>query len=274
MSYGDDYEDTHARRTPAQTRTRLPDQPEPSIRRTSSSPGRNTVTIVGVIVLLVAAIVFANQARDDNDGQSADNDQGSRSQPTSPTGELPVEGSTNGIPSGFPQTEQGAQSAAANYAVALGGTGMFNPTEREAIVGTISSAETVEQLLASYGADYSEALNTDIGLDSEGIAPEGSTFVNRTLPIGSSVETYSTTTAEVSVWCSGLFGVAGLDSLNPVRTSWFTMHFTLVWEGSDWKVVDTEQTEGPTPVNGDNRVSGAEEIAEAVEEYGGFTYAR
>ncbi|MDT0268073.1 hypothetical protein RM844_17465 [Streptomyces sp. DSM 44915] len=273
MSYSEEHDDTRARSVPAQTRTRLPDQPS-SPGRPPHSPGRSLAAIVGVVVLLVAAIIFANQARDDNDGATGEESPENQAQPTSPTGELPVDGSTNGIPSGFPQTEQGAQSAAANYAVALGGTGMFNPTERAAIVNTISSADTRDELLASYDADYSPALNADIGLDADGAAPQGATFVNRTLPIGSTIDSYSPTNAEVSVWCSGLFGVAGLDSRNPVRTSWFTMRLTLVWEDSDWKVVGTEQTEGPTPVNGDNRISGAEEIAEAVEEFGGFTYAR
>lgn len=274
MSYGDDYDDARAGSVPARTRTRLPDQPPSPGRRPPASPGRSMVTIVGVVVLLVAAIVFANQARDDDDTADGGAPPEARAQPTAPTGELPVDGATNGIPSGFPQTEQGAQSAAANYAVALGGTGMFNATERETIVSTISSAAARDELLASFDAAYDEALNATIGLDADGAAPEGSTFVNRTLPVGSGVESYSPTTAEVSVWCSGLVGIAGLDSRNPVRTSWFTMHLTLTWEDGDWKVTTTEQTEGPTPVNGDNQISGAEEIAEAVEEYGGFTYAR
>jgi hypothetical protein len=94
------------------------------------------------------------------------------------------------------------------------------------------------------------------------------------LPVGTSVTSYSDTAAQVSVWCTALFGVAGTDSRNPVRTSWYTLDITLVWEQADWKVVSTEQTEGPTPIGGDDLVSGAEDIAEAVEEYGGFTYAR
>ncbi|SOD65924.1 hypothetical protein SAMN06297387_1247 [Streptomyces zhaozhouensis] len=273
MSYGDDYDDARAGSVPAQTRTRLPDQPSSQDRRPPSSPGRSMITIVAVVVLLVAAIVFANQARDDDRESAGEGPDGPRAQATAPTGELPVDGATNGIPSGFAQTEQGAQSAAANYAVALGGTGMFNATERDTIVSTISSDQTRDELLESLAAEYG-GLNESIGLDAEGAAPEGNTFVNRTLPIGSTTESYSATTAEISVWCAGLFGLAGLDSQSPVRTSWFTMRLTLTWEDSDWKVVTTEQTEGPTPVNGDNRISGAEEIAEAIEEFGGFTYAR
>ncbi|MGK5534060.1 hypothetical protein, partial [Streptomyces sp. URMC 129] len=243
-------------------------------RRPPSSPGRSMATIVGVIVILLAAIVFANQSRDGDGDASSQDTADSTAEPTSPTGETPVEDSTNGIPSGFPQTEQGAQSAAANYAVALGGTEMFNPDERRTIVDTVSASTSRADLQAAFDADYSPQLNESIGLDAEGRVADGYTFVNRTMPVGTSVTSYSATTAEIAVWCSGLFGIAGTDSQSPVRTSWFTMSFTLVWENADWKVVSTDQSEGPTPVSGDNLVSGADEIAEAVEEFGGFTYAR
>ncbi|RKN05571.1 hypothetical protein [Streptomyces radicis] len=273
MSYGDDYDDTRTGRVPSPTRTRLPEQDEPPSRRPAASPGRSILTVVAVIVVLLAAIVFANQSRED--GSSGD-DGGDRedARPTAPTGERPVDGAFNGIPTGHAQTEQGAQSAAANYAVALGGVEMFNEARRRTIVDSISASATRDDLRASYDSGYSAQLNEDIGLDPEGVAPTGMTFVNRTMPVGSSTVEYGETAAEVSVWCTGLFGMAGAESRNPVRTSWFTITFDLVWEDGDWKVSDTEQAEGPTPVGGDDRVSGADEIAEAVEQYGGFTYAR
>ena len=78
----------------------------------------------------------------------------------------------------------------------------------------------------------------------------------------------------MSVWCSGLFGLAGQGSTKPVTSNWFTVTFHLRWTGSDWKVLTTAQTKGPTPVSGDNPVSTADEIAGAVQGFGGFTYAR
>lgn len=275
MGYGDDNDDARGRALPSQTRTRLPDDdPDSAPRRPSTSPGRSLVTIVGVVVLLVAAIIFANQAGDDGGGSTGGATDGEQAQPTAPSGEQPVEGTENGIPAGFPQTEQGAESAAANYAVALGGEEMFNEERRHAIVDTIGASAADSDLRADFDNDYTPEFNAQIGLAEDGSAPAGSTFVSRTMPVGTSVESFDDTSAEVSVWCSGLFGMAGSDSTNPVRTSWFTLHFTLTWEGDDWKVVSTEQVEGPTPVNGDNRASTADDIAEAVEGYGGFTYAR
>jgi hypothetical protein len=52
------------------------------------------------------------------------------------------------------------------------------------------------------------------------------------------------------------------------------MTLQLRWADGDWKVDSFSQKEGPAPVNGDNTVSPSDEISKAVEEYGGFTYAR
>jgi hypothetical protein len=78
----------------------------------------------------------------------------------------------------------------------------------------------------------------------------------------------------VEVWCNGLLGLAGESSTNPVTNSWFTITMQLEWTDDDWKIVTHSQKDGPTPVPGDKRASSADEMAKAVEEYGGFTYAR
>ncbi|MGN0117196.1 MAG: hypothetical protein ACI39M_06860, partial [Streptomyces albidoflavus] len=100
-----------------QTRTRLPgDEDTYDTARRSMRPSRSLITVVGVVVLLIAAIAFANQ-NTDNPGTPSDA-RGPAASPTSPTGTAPVDTSTSGIPTGHPQTKQGAESAAANYAVA------------------------------------------------------------------------------------------------------------------------------------------------------------
>ncbi|WP_442812059.1 hypothetical protein [Streptomyces sp. NBC_01803] len=275
MSYDDDYDDTRARGIPAQTRTRLPDQPESASRRPPTSPGRSMVTIIGVIVILLAAIVFANQTRGGDGDSSSDEPSDESAQATSPTGESPVDGSTNGIPAGFPQTEQGAQSAAANYAVALGGTEMFDADERRLIVDTVYAPSIAADRLTELDAAYSDPGFLDrIGLTAAGTAPDGMTFVSRVSPVGASVAAFDGASATVSVWYSALFGVAGTDSTNPVTESWYTSTYDLVWANDDWKVTDFTQEDGPAPVGRDQRASTAEEMADAIEQFGGFTYAR
>jgi hypothetical protein len=280
MSYDDDYDDVRSRRLPAQTRTRtrLPEEEDLS-PRAPASPRRSLLTIAGVIVLLLAAIVFASRTGggdgegDGGDGQGG----GAQAQETAPSGEQPVEGEAGGIPSGFARTEQGAQSAAANYAVALEGEGMFDAAERQAIVETVYAPDVAAERRADLDAAYSDAaFLTGIGLEEDGAVPQGMDFVSRVVPVGTYVVEFGEDggSARVAVWYSALFGLAGVESVNPVTESWYTSTYDLVWADGDWKVTGSSQEDGPVPVARDQRASSAEEMSDAVERFGGFTYAR
>ncbi|MFC7219528.1 hypothetical protein ACFQLX_15305 [Streptomyces polyrhachis] len=274
MSQGDDYGNHDAAYGGGrQTRTRLPegDAGRGPVRGGGTGPGRGVVAIVGVVVLLIAAIAFANQDRDDSGPRT---DTPGKGNATAPSGERPVTGSTGGIPSGFPKTEQGAQSAAANYAVALGGTGMFNAPTRHSIVDALYTPDAAAQLKSAQDKAYSAAFLQRMGLDSSGKPPSGKTFISRTVPIGTKTLEFNGDKAKVSVWYTGLIGMAGRGSTDPVRTNWMTWTFDLRYVGSDWKIVDDNQQEGPAPVPGDVPAATDTEISGAVEEFGGFTYAR
>ncbi|MER5476599.1 hypothetical protein ABT026_06405 [Streptomyces sp. NPDC002734] len=260
MSLGDDYGD-------GQTRTRMPERsgvPPRGGRGTGGGrPSRGLVTGVGVIVLLIAAIAFAN--RDGDDTPAAD--KSSAAAPTAPTGERPVA-------SGFAHDEQGAQSAAANYAVALVSPEILRPAERGKIVQRLFVAEKQETLAAKFDKAYNAEFLRQVGLDENGNNAAGQTYVSRTVPVGTKVTEYQEATATVEVWCTGVFGTAGDSSVNPVTNDWFTMTLGLRWVDGDWKVESFDQKDGPAPVNSDNKVATAEDISKAVEEFGGFTYAR
>ncbi|MFJ9664183.1 hypothetical protein ACIRPP_06110 [Streptomyces sp. NPDC101219] len=277
MSLGDEHQATEGYGGTGQTRTRLPEGegggPYGGARRTGRSSSRSLVTVVGVVVLLIAAIAFANRGGDGSASGTPEADS-PKAAATAPSGEKPVGTKTGGIPSGFAHDRQGAESAAANYAMALGSDGMFHRPRRHEIVQAIADPTTVDTLQNGFDADYTAEFLAAIGLTKDGKAPAGSTFVNRTLPVGTKVTAYADDAATVEVWCQGLFGLAGEKSTNPVTSSWFTVTVKLHWSGDDWKVLETSQKTGPTPVAGDNPVSGAEEISKAVQEYGGFTYAR
>ncbi|MEU8828636.1 hypothetical protein [Streptomyces sp. NPDC048636] len=288
--YGGDYDghDTGRGRGAASdthlTRTRLPEgdgDPYGPPRRgpgRTAKPSRNLITVVGVVVLLLAAIAFVNRGGgkdSDSDGGGA-NGTSAESQPTAPTGQRPVEGknSVTGIASGFPKTEQGAQSAAANYAVALGSADMFNRERRHELVPQIFTSAAAGSLQTKLDKAYSADSLERIGLDTDGKAPEGMTYVSRTAPIGTKVRKFAATAATVEVWCTGVFGTAGEGSKNPVTNDWFTLTLKLRWVDNDWKAEGYRQKDGPAPVNSDRTASTADEIAKAVEQYGGFTYAR
>ncbi|MDT0399386.1 hypothetical protein [Streptomyces edwardsiae] len=270
MSLGDDT---------GQTRTRMPERdgdPYGGSRRGGRSSSRSLVTVVGVVVILIAAIAFANRgggdsAADDGGGGGGDAPKASS---TAASGKKPVDGKAAGIPSGFAHDKQGAESAAANYAVALGSAEMFDKARRGVILRAIIVPSRVADFETTLDKAYTPEFNQKVGLNDDGSTPKGFTFVSRTSPVGTKVTTSSADAATVEVWCSGLLGMAGESSTNPVTSSWFTITIQLEWTDNDWKIVTHSQKDGPSPVPGDDRASSAEEMAKAVEEYGGFTYAR
>jgi hypothetical protein len=271
MTHGDEHEASGGYGGTGHTRTRLPD-PGGDVyggaRRGSRSSSRSLVTVVGVIVLLIAAIAFANRG-DDTDASTKTDSTGSQPEAasTAASGEKPVS-------SGFAQDEQGAQSAAANYAVTLVSADILKPARRTEIVRQVFVADKQAGLEDKFDKAYSKEFLSNIGLDENGNAKTGSTYVSRTVPIGTKVTSYADTAATAEVWCTGLYGTAGADSTNPVTSDWFTMTLQLRWTDGDWKVDTFSQKDGPAPVPGDDKASSADEMAKAVEEYGGFTYAR
>jgi len=265
------------------TRTRLPETHSGPGGGTGRQPrsSRNLVTVVGVVVVLIAAIAFANRGGGSSAGASGSGSSssssaagGTRAEPTAPTGVKPVTGQSAGIATGFPRSNQGAQSAAANYAVALGSEGMFQADRRHTIVAAIHDPAVVAKLQSTLDTAYSPAFLKEIGLNADGSAPSGLTFVSRAIPVGTKVTDYSDSSATVEVWSTGLIGLAGVGSTKPVSTTWFTLTERLAWVDGDWKIESSSQKQGPAPVSGDDQAAGADEIANAVEGYGGFTYAR
>ncbi|MFJ1601262.1 hypothetical protein [Streptomyces sp. NPDC088261] len=260
-----------------QTRTRLPDARGGDGYGGGRRPARSSrslIMVVGVVVLLLAAIVFANRGGGEDPTPGAGAPDGA-SNPTAATGVKPVTGKNGTIPSGFARDEQGAASAAANYAVALGSDGMYYKVQRDAIVDAVYAPAVAIARRGDLDKVYSNAdFLTSIGLGVDGRPPAGMTFISRTNPVGSKVEKFGADSATVSVWYSALFGMAGEGSTNPVSESWFTNTFELTWVDGDWKVSDFTQKDGPVPVGRDQAASSAQEMADAVQQFGGFTYAR
>ncbi|GGY28526.1 hypothetical protein [Streptomyces djakartensis] len=272
MSLGDEHEPSGGYGGTGQTRTRLPDTDGTS-RRAPRSSSRSLVSVVGVVVLLIAAIAFANRGDDDSSSNSSADKPETAA--TAPSGERPVQAKTDNIPTGYAHNEQGAQSAATNYGTALGSADMYDAQKRHAIVNTVYAPDVAAAQLPAFDQVYSrESFLEKIGLNKDGVAPSGQTFVSRVIPVGTKVTSYSGSTAAVELWYTSLFGLSGEGSKNPVTESWYTTTYQLKWVDGDWKVTDFTQKDGPVPVGRDQRASTAEDMTKAVEEYGGFTYAR
>ncbi|MEU1013844.1 hypothetical protein [Streptomyces sp. NPDC005890] len=276
MSPGDEQAYTDYPET-GHTRTRLPD-PDPyggAPRRPHRTSSRSLVTVVGVVVLLIAAIAFANRGDDSAGGDTTTKGAQPRAASTAASGAKPVDTKTGSIPSGFPHTEQGAQSAAANYAVALGSAEMFSTGWRHQIVDTVYAPDVAAAKQSAMDSAYSnEKFLANIGLAKDGSAPKGQTFVSRVIPVGTKVTSSGPDATTVEVWYTSLFGLSGEASRNPVTESWYTTTYELKWVNGDWKITDFQQKDGPVPVGRDQTASSADDMTKAVEEYGGFTYAR
>jgi hypothetical protein len=142
-------------------------------------------------------------------------------------------------------------------------------------VNTVYAPEGAAARQSDLDKAYSnEKFLTNIGLDKNGAAPNGQTFISRVVPVGTKVTSATADSATVELWYTSLFGLSGQGSTNPVSESWYTTTYELKWISGDWKVTDFTQKDGPVPVGRDQKASTADDMTKAVEEYGGFTYAR
>ncbi|MFI9275016.1 hypothetical protein ACIGXM_30535 [Kitasatospora sp. NPDC052896] len=264
------------------TRTRLPvgeqSSGQPSLRQ--SRPLRTLLTVLVVVTLLVVAISIANHNGSLAGGGSAGPSGAAAPPPpggsaaTAASGVQPVNTTTNGIATGYPDTDQGAQSAAANYAVALGGTDMFRADGRRAVLTAIADPSALGALQTRLDQAITPDVLSQYGLDAQGNAPQGLTFVSRAVPVGTRTDGYTATATKAMVWCVGLGGLAGTSSTKPVAENWYTLTLSLHWTGTDWKLTDYGRQNGPAPVPADQQAASADEITSAVQQFGGFRYAR
>ena len=174
-----------------QTRTRFADGTggDGYGSRRPARSSRSLTMVVGVVVLLVAAIAFANMGGGRGDSDSSGGSSGGKAgaAPTAASGTKPVTGKNGNVPAGFAHDEQGAQSAATNYAVALGSAEMFNATARRGILQATHDPAVVERLQTDLDKAYSASLFKNVGLNEDGSTPSGLTFVSRTVPVGTKV---------------------------------------------------------------------------------------
>jgi len=261
----------------------LEDQPQTRVHGAAPAPAgrpsRRPVLIgAGLAVLLAGSLLGAYRAGGDNAAGHAVRPAGIVPPVTTPrevsaarTGGLQL---VAGVPVGYSHTQAGAISAATNYAIAYGGPAMFVPAKRRAIVDATTDPAVWATQQAQQAALYS-ATADKFGLDPQGrpTAP-GVEFVARELPVGARLVAYTPDTAVVAVWEDGLVGLAGMGTTRPVQEGWGTTTVTLRWAAGDWKWTAGSFTPGPTPITGVQTPSDPQTIADAVDQFAGFSYAR
>ncbi|MEY9962759.1 hypothetical protein ABIA33_000785 [Streptacidiphilus sp. MAP12-16] len=260
------------------TRTRYPAGEQPP-EATGRRPLRTLAAVLGAVLVLVIAVAILNRTSGSptptagtGGGGAVAGTSGDGGGATAPTGTQPVTTTQNGIATGFPRTREGAQSAAVNYAVALGSSDMYAAASRHTIVTTVADPSATARLLGRFDPSYT-ALANKLGL-KDGQGQNGLTFVSRTIPVGTKTDAFSSDQSTIEVWSNSIGGLAGQGSTSPVSEYWSTLTLTLHWVSGDWKVSDFAQIDGPTPVSGSQSASSADAISNAVKSFGGFRYAR
>jgi hypothetical protein len=140
---------------------------------------------------------------------------------------------------------------------------MFSPTARAEIVKAIVARADQKELTLALEASFGLA-GQAYGLDSAGLPAKGLDLVARTVPVGVTVQSYSSTQAVVDVWAVSIIGLAGESSTRPISEAWNTATVTLRWADGDWKWASMTQRDGPTPVSGLQPPSSAGQLAEAL----------
>jgi hypothetical protein len=172
-----------------------------------------------------------------------------------------------GVPVGWPQTEQGAISAAAGYARVLSARWFLTDTDRRhQAVAAMAAPAAQPGLQAAQDEVAAGILRGPFGA---GLARRGVRSVLRTNLLGYRVDRYAPPSAEVALWALVLYGNDG--GLAP-QALYATSTLRLVWAG-DWKLVGAATVPGPVPVHGQATPSGVRELIQAAEQFKEFSYA-
>lgn len=259
------------------TRTWLPEgdrAPDIRKRRTGYLPAALLFALLAVGGLYLSVLgPDAGRGSPGDDGSTTDSESVAGDPQTGRGAGSAGSGVAAGVPVGYPRTEEGAQSAAANYLTTYGSEAMFGATSRADIVGAIVAESDRVRVAAQLDESFGLA-GRAYGLDAEGTARPGLDFVARTVPVGTRVQSFGSGRAVVEVWAVGIVGVAGPDSTKPITQAWETATVTLRWSSGDWKWVSVTIADGPTPVSGLQPPSPGGRLAEAAAEFAGLHYGR
>ncbi len=243
--------------TKTSPRLHAPPPATPQRRRLS----RGTALLAGVLVMCVAAGLVRVVTGD-----------GSHSSPAAP------EAAPFTAPAAQPaahtdaRTEAGATAAAVEFLVAYGSPAMYDQGQRRQVLAAITSPAVQAQTQTQVDEAFTLAAKS-LGLDAGGSSLEGE-LVARTIPVGTRVVAYSPDRAVISVWVTGLLGVAGLGSRYPVQESWSTETVTLDWTPQGWRWASLDHTDGPAPIGSAQVPADADAIARAANQFGAVAYAR
>ncbi|MBM9623953.1 hypothetical protein ACFQ60_03800 [Streptomyces zhihengii] len=260
--------------TPRKAGTRsLTPQPTQVPGADGRSPWRRA-TIGGIgfaVVLFIGLLLMLTGGRKDKESVDAPTPNSMATNQAGGTGPgVKATSVQNGVPVGYPQTQEGAAAAAVNYQTARSSPGYFtNKALRHQVLKTVmtSAALPVQQQTDDQTA---QGLMAALGVTAQ-TAPE---MVMRAAPLGTSVSGFSSETATVKVWMTEVVGVPSEKSAMPVAAAWTTYTLILQWQNGDWKIATISHADGPTPlVTGDSAPSATVDMQQANREFDAPRYA-
>lgn len=170
------------------------------------------------------------------------------------------------------RSEAGATDAAVRFLILYGSPAMYDAEQRRRVIAQITAPSVRAQVHEQVSSAFDLAAR-NLGLDDRGDSEKGQ-LVARTIPVGARVVTYTPDRAVVSVWTTGLLGVAGLGSSNPVQEVWSTETVTLDWTTGGWRWVSFEHEDGPAPIGSAQVPADADAIARAARDFAEVPGAR
>jgi hypothetical protein len=202
------------------------------------------LVLAGLLLVVGAAFVIGRATASDSSPEQTD-------ERDAEDGAGPS-GTTNGVPVGFSQSEDGAVAAATIFARAIATI----PLDTDAYKETIRTLAAPEWL-SDAEALADNSLTFLVERYGQGAA---STFS----PIKYRIQKYSDTSATVALW--GVTLGSGPKVQQP-EESWVTGTIELVWVDDDWRVAGQSSSVGPTPerLNTEDELDGSE--LENFEEY-------
>jgi hypothetical protein len=162
-------------------------------------------------------------------------------------------------PAALPEAHSpaGAKLAAEDIAVDLGSVHLIDPAWRGRFLAAKAMPGAVPYLRATLDEVATRVIhNLGVTNPKTGATAHGQyVSVSATIPEGTSVDTYTGTTARVSVWTTGVTGVAGPSSAWPLSSAYVTGRVSLQWDGTRWRLTDNHSLFGPVPAPAPQPVS-------------------
>jgi len=158
----------------------------------------------------------------------------------------------SGIPVGYPDTQSGALSAAANYTAATGGPATLSASGRAAVVAAIVAPGSTSAVSSQLASASSSALD-QMRADQSAHTP----FVFQVVPLALKVSgAFTAGQVTVDVYTVGYLA----SSTTTAAAGYGQGTVTLAWTGGDWKLTayTTASATGPAPVGFDAPANGWE----------------